>query len=277
MQATNYKRFVSTVHSAMLPPIGVDTHAHISCHYFGHAIPDVLYRAEQNCVRTILSICLTSEAYHDASLLYGYDAIDIYTAVGIHPCDTVKDITHYKAQLHLLLEEDDRIKAIGETGLDYHWTDIPYDMQYSSFIEHITLAKKYAKPLMLHTRKAEEDVFSILCKEGMQQYPVIWHCYGGDAELARRIVDMGWYISFAGNITYPNAQSIREALHAVPFSQLLIETDSPYLAPQVQRGSKNEPAYLMYIAEVIAHERDVDIEKVWTWTSENALRVLNIV
>ena len=276
MGHTNYKNFVSQVTPSVLSHVGIDTHAHLSLHYFGDDLNDVLTRAHESALCAILSICLNIEAYNDACMLYDVQDIEVYSAIAIHPCDVVRDIEGYKKQFSRLLKEDSRIKAIGETGLDYHWKDIPHEMQKASLLEHIALAKDYAKPLALHTRDAEQDVYDILCKENMTEHPVLWHCYGGSAELAQRIVDNGWYISFAGNITYPNAQMIREALHRVPTTQLLIETDCPYLAPQPVRGNRNEPSYLMYTAEVIAHELCVDVDTVWKWTSDNARRILDI-
>lgn len=276
MERTNYKRFQSSVHPSELAPIGIDTHAHLSTHYFNNDIDSILIRAKQASLASVLSVCLNEQAYEDACRLYTSLSLDVYSAIAIHPCDVLKDTTSYKARFRTLLKEDNRIKAVGETGLDYHWKDIPYDIQKDSFLEHIALAKEYAKPLVLHTRDAEYDVYDILCKEAMAGQPVIWHCYSGDAELACRIVDKGWYISFAGNITYPNAQNIREAFRCVPSTHILIETDCPYLAPQAVRGSRNEPAYLMYIAEVLAHECDVDVNTVWTWTSNNARAVLSL-
>ena len=201
MERINYKHFVSEINACLLSPIGIDTHAHLSSYYFGEELDDVLLRACQYALSSILSICLNEAAYEDVCRLYPRDGLEIYSAVGIHPCDVLKDITTYKNKLSHFLQKDIRIKAIGETGLDYHWKNVPYDVQKKAFIEHIALAKEYHKPLILHAREAEEDVFTVLLKEDMQCQPVIWHCYGGTPELAQRIVDNGWYISFAGNIT----------------------------------------------------------------------------
>lgn len=275
MLITNYKAFHSSVQPSDLPPVGFDTHAHISSFYYKDDLSAMLQRTKLSSIRSVLSVCLTLDAYYESSLLYDNNELMLYTAVGIHPCDN-SSITLYKEELSSILKKDSRCLAVGETGLDYHWDTVSHNIQRELFIEHISLAKEYDKTLVLHTRKAEDDVYSILCKEGMEHKPVIWHCYGGSVECAERIVNNGWYISFAGNITYPNAINIREVLHAVPLEQLLIETDSPYLSPQTKRGLQNEPSYLMYVAEVIAHKLQCSVQDIWNTTSLNAKRVLRI-
>ena len=198
----------------------------------------------------------------------------VLAAVALHPNEApvVEDLERDLATIDRLASHP-RVRAIGETGLDFFRTEPALqDRQIYSFKRHIEIAKRHKKALVIHDRDAHRAVLDVLDSEGAPDM-TIFHCYSGDADMARECVEKGYVLSFAGTVTFKNAPGLREAVKLVPVSQLLVETDSPFLAPMPHRGSLNTPAQIPHIVRFIAHERGDDVAALATALSENAERI----
>jgi TatD DNase family protein len=198
----------------------------------------------------------------------------VLAAVALHPNEApiVEDLEADWAIIEKLAQEP-RVRAIGETGLDYFRT--PPELQkrqQESFKWHIDLAKRTKKALVIHDRDSHEDVLSVLLEVGAPE-KTVFHCFSGDVEMARTCIDRGYILSFAGTLTFKNAPSLREAVKLVPYDQLLVETDSPFLAPAPHRGALNTPAQIANIVRAMAAERDEDVAELATALSQNAERI----
>ena len=196
----------------------------------------------------------------------------VYATVGISPNDCLKTTQEDLKVIEELIQ-DSRAVALGEIGLDYYWDDVPRDQQKDIFKQQIDIAKKYNKPIVIHARDAYEDTYQIL-KEA--SYHGIMHCYSGSAEMAQRFINVGFYISLAGPVTFKNAKVPKEVAKKVDIDHLLIETDCPYLTPHPFRGKMNEPANVVYIAQEIASLKDMNINDVARITTLNAKKVFGI-
>ncbi len=198
----------------------------------------------------------------------------VVAAVALHPTRTAALTEDDHAEIERLAR-DPRVVAVGETGLDYYWDYSPPAAQQASFRRHIDLAKRIGKPLMIHDRDAHDDVLRILDEEGAPP-TVVLHCFSGDAELARRCVDAGYVLSFAGPVTFRNATALRAAAAVVPRDQLLVETDAPFLTPHPHRGRANEPYCLPWTVRALATLRGVSDERLATSAGDNAERVFRL-
>ena len=198
----------------------------------------------------------------------------VLAAVALHPNEApvVEDLEKDLSTIDRLASHP-RVRAIGETGLDFFRTEPALqDRQIYSFKRHIEIAKRHKKALVIHDRDAHRAVLDVLDSEGAPDM-TIFHCYSGDADMARECLEKGYVLSFAGTVTFKNAPGLREAVKLVPASQLLVETDSPFLAPMPHRGSLNTPAQIPHIVRFIAHERGDDVAALATALSENAERI----
>jgi len=187
----------------------------------------------------------------------------VYAAVAIHPNETARAADGRAERAGVMQElaelaRQPQVRAVGETGLDYYWDDAPHDVQQDWFRAHIALAKQAGKPLMIHDRDAHEDILRILAEEGAPE-TVVFHCFSGDAELAKRCVEAGYLISFAGVVTFGNAAPLREAAAVTPVQQLLAETDAPFLTPMPNRGKSNAPAQVAHTIRALAAIKQLDV------------------
>jgi TatD DNase family protein len=198
----------------------------------------------------------------------------VVAAVALHPTRTAALTEDDHAEIERLAR-DPRVVAVGETGLDYYWDHSPPQAQQESFRRHIDLAKRLGKPLMIHDRDAHDDVLRILREEGAPG-TVVFHCFSGDAAMARECADAGYVLSFAGPVTFRNARALREAAVVVPEEQLLVETDAPFLTPHPHRGRANEPYCLPWTVRGLADLREVPEEQVAASTGRNAERVFGL-
>ncbi|WP_438387032.1 TatD family hydrolase [Actinopolyspora saharensis] len=200
----------------------------------------------------------------------------VHSAVALHPT-RAKDFGETERETLRELARDPRVVAVGETGLDYYWDFSPPEPQQEAFRWHIGLAKETGKPLMIHDRDAHEDIVRILDEEGAPE-TVIFHCFSGDAEFARRCVDAGYVLSFAGTATFrnANARGLREAAASVPAGQMLVETDAPFLAPHPFRGRPNEPYCVNYTVRDLAELRGESVEELAVAVSTTAERVFQL-
>ncbi|MFC5470392.1 TatD family hydrolase [Cohnella suwonensis] len=249
----------------------IDTHAHLDSSKFDNDREDVISRAREAGVDTIVNIGFNRETIPTTMALaekYPF----IYAVVGWHPTDAID----------MRLEEDlawierlcshPKVVAIGEIGLDYYWDTSPKDLQQVVFREQIRLARRLKKPIVIHNRDAHEDVVRLLKEEKAEEVGGIMHCFSGSWETAKSCLDMNFHISFGGPITYKNARVPKEVLERVPIDRLLIETDAPYLTPHPHRGKRNESAYVRLVAEAAAEIKGISLEELGKITSENAKR-----
>ena len=253
----------------------IDSHAHIDFPQFAEDRDAMLARAREAGVCTILGIGPGPEKL-DAVMPYAEAHDWIYTTVGVHPHEA-KEVTPAHLTTMEKLAGHPKVIAWGEIGLDYFYDHSPRDVQERVFRQQMELARAAKLPLIIHCRDAWEDCLRVL-EEAWKPTGLggVLHCFTSTLEHAQRGVDMGFMVSFTGNITYPKAQGIRDVAKALPLSNILIETDSPYLAPQSLRGKRNEPAYVVEVAKALANVRDLDLQETAAKTTENFRRFFRL-
>lgn len=201
---------------------------------------------------------------------------NVYASIGFHPYD-IKDITDKDLEeLKDTIQKEKKVIAVGEFGLDYYRDYTPKDKQKYFFERQIEIATQLNLPIIIHSREAPRDTEKILEKYAPYPASGIIHCFGGDMQMMEKCVDMGFYISFAGNITYPKAENLREIAKKVPLNRLLLETDSPFLAPQKKRGKPNKPSYIYYTRDFVANLLGLTPEELEKITDQNAKNVLRL-
>lgn len=252
----------------------IDTHVHLEMEDFDKDRKEVISRAKDAGIDYILTVGSDLEGCRRAVELSESDPV-IYSSVGIHPHE-VKDIDDNTYDEIRRLTRVDKIVAYGEIGLDYHYDLSPRDVQKRRFREQIEIAKELKLPIIVHSREARDDTLKILEEMDAKKVGGIMHCFSGDIEMAKRAIKMGFYISVAGPVTFKKAERPKTLVKNIPIENLLIETDSPYLAPEPFRGKRNEPSYLRYIAEAIAQATGLSFEDVCRVTSLNAMKLLRI-
>lgn len=251
-----------------------DTHAHLNAIQFEEDLEEVIQRALDEGISHIVVVGFDRPTIKGAMKLA--DTYDfIYAAVGWHPVDAI-DMTQEDLEWIEELAAHPKVVALGEMGLDYHWDKSPEDVQKEVFRKQIQLAKKVKLPIIIHNRDATQDVVDILRSEGAEEVGGIMHCYSGSLEVAKQCMDMNFYISFGGPVTFKNAKKPKEVAKEIPIDRLLIETDCPYLSPHPYRGKRNEPSYVKYVAEAIADLREMPLEELISKTSDNARQLFGI-
>lgn len=261
-----------------LPVPVADAHAHIEI--VTNDSPDsesvrrILDQAESVGVTRVVQVGYSAEQSQWCATLADLYPARVLAAVALHP-NEAPVVSDLQADLAIIekLAQQPRVRAIGETGLDYFRTPPELrSVQQDSFKWHIELAKKTNKALVIHDRDSHDDVLSILLEVGAPE-KTVFHCFSGDVEMAKKCIDRGYVLSFAGTMTFKNAPELREALKLVPHSQLLVETDSPFLAPSPHRGMQNTPAMIPTIVRAMAHERNEDLAELCNALSINTERV----
>ncbi len=252
----------------------IDTHAHLDSGRYNKDRDEVIKNARDNGVSYIVNIGadLQSSRY---SVHLARKFPFIFATVGIHPHDAVTLDDAVLAELEKLAG-DEKVVAIGEIGLDYHYDHSPRDIQRAAFIKQLELAKELSLPIVVHSREAEEDSIDILKEHYAGAGTGILHCFSGSLEMAREALEMGLYLAFGGVVTFKNAGGLLEVLKEIPLDRILLETDCPYLTPVPHRGKRNEPAYLRYVAEKIGEIKGISIEEIAEITTANAIRVYNL-
>ncbi|APT44595.1 TatD family hydrolase [Bacillus safensis] len=251
-----------------------DTHAHLNAEQYNEDLEQVIERAKSERVEKIVVVGFDRPTITRAmELIEEYDFI--YAAIGWHPVDAI-DMTDEDLAWIKDLSQHEKVVAIGEMGLDYYWDKSPKDVQKEVFRRQIALAKEVKLPIVIHNRDATEDVVTILKEEGAAEVGGIMHCFTGSLETAKACMEMNFYISFGGPVTFKNAKKPKEVVKEIPSDKLLIETDCPYLTPVPFRGKRNEPSYVKYIAEQIAELREISFEELAELTTKNAKKVFRI-
>lgn len=251
-----------------------DTHAHLNAEQYNEDLEQVIERAKSEKVEKIVVVGFDRPTITRAmELIEEHDFI--YAAIGWHPVDAI-DMTDEDLAWIKDLSQHEKVVAIGEMGLDYYWDKSPKDVQKEVFRRQIALAKEVNLPIVIHNRDATEDVVTILKEEGAAEVGGIMHCFTGSLETAKACMEMNFYISFGGPVTFKNAKKPKEVVKEIPSDKLLIETDCPYLTPVPFRGKRNEPSYVKYIAEQIAELREISFEELAELTTKNAKKVFRI-
>ena len=254
----------------------VDSHCHLDYPNLYNQLDDVVKRAEHNQVKYLLTICTTLQSFEKIKLIVNKYK-NIYGTFGIHPHETEKYTNIDKKYIIEAKSKNEKIIGIGETGLDYYYNHSDKNIQRNSFIEHIQDASELNIPVIVHSRNAENDTYEILRSEGKNlNLKVLIHCFTGTAEFARKLLDLNCYISVSGIITFKNSTDLINAVSKIPIEKLLVETDSPYLAPIPYRGKSNEPSYIVETINKLSQIKNISKEKVVTNTTNNFKNLFGI-
>ena len=252
-----------------LPPVGVETHAHLDFPEFSEDLDQVLDRARSAGVAWFGNVFLSTEAYRmhypRLSAVSG-----MFFTLGIHPHEASTLSPAVLGEIAAMFAQDTRLRALGEIGLDFYWNRSPREIQVRAFQDQLALAKELDKPVVIHCRDAEQETLGILRDMGFAERPLLWHCFGQGRELAEQILANGWHVSIPGPVTFPKSATLQEAIAHIPLSRMVLETDCPFLTPQPFRGKRNEPAYLCYTAQAIAQLRGLPVQEVWTGCADTA-------
>jgi len=250
----------------------VDSHCHlnfIDLKDFEHQLQNVIDAAKVVGVGHMLSVCVELEDYPELqNIADSYENISI--SVGVHP-NTIMAEEVKASELITLANQHPSCIAIGETGLDYYRTEgiQQQDLQRERFRQHIHAALETKKPLIIHTRQAAEDTLAIMAEEKAEETGGVMHCFAEDLDVAKRAIEMNFYISFSGILTFKNAKQLQEVAKTIPLDRILIETDAPYLAPVPFRGKQNHPALVKHVAEFLGELRQIDYEEITKITARN--------
>ena len=257
----------------------VDSHAHIDGKEYDADRDEVIERARGAGVRAILNVG-TGDPHSgrlERAVAVAEQYEGVYAAVGVHPHDASLYDERARERLCRLVRQSGRIIAWGEIGLDYHYDHSPRDVQRQVFASQLRLARDAGLPVVIHSREANEDTVNILSAEWAGSAKGgIMHCFGGDAKMAESVLELGLMVSFAGNVTFKKAESLREVARRVPPDRLLIETDCPYLTPVPFRGRRNEPAHVLEVARCLAELHGLKTEEMGRITTDNFIRFFNL-
>tara|TARA_B100001123_G_C15254157_1_gene1003977 strand:+ start:132 stop:905 length:774 start_codon:yes stop_codon:yes gene_type:complete len=254
----------------------VDSHCHLDYASLYDQLDDIVKRAELNKVKYLLSICTTLESFEKIKLIINKYK-NIYGTFGIHPHESEK-FTDVDAKFILnVKKENKKIIGIGETGLDFYYNHSEKKIQKKSFIEHIRAASELNIPVIVHSRSAETDTYEILKSEKKNSdLKVLIHCFTGSKDFAKKLLDIGCYISVSGIITFKKSTDLSDTVSSIPIDKLLVETDSPYLAPSPHRGKPNEPSYIVHTIEKLSQVMDISKEDVISNTTNNFINLFNL-
>ena len=249
-----------------------DSHAHLNDEAFDQDRAELLETFRDAGVGLVMNAgCSLASSREGIALAEAYPWI--YCSVGTHP-DTADEVNEEVLEVYRQMCSHPKVKAIGEIGLDYYYETIHRDAQMRAFRMQMQLAEELDMPVIVHERDAHEDGMSIV-----KEFPKVkgvFHCYSGSADMARQLVDMGWYIGFTGVLTFKNARKAVETAASIPLERILLETDCPYMAPEPYRGKRNHPGYLPKMAEKLAQIRGIPVEEAIRATMENAKRLYRI-
>ena len=249
-----------------------DTHAHLDDRAFRDDRDALIAGLPEKGVELIMNPGCSLESSRNAvALAEKYP--HVYAAVGSHP-DVADEVNDTVLDEYRKLCKLPKVKAIGEIGIDYHYEDIPRDLQLKAFRMQMELAKEVGLPVIVHEREAHEDGMAVV-----KEFPDVtgvFHCYSGSAEMARQLVDLGWYIGFTGVLTFKNARKAVETAASIPLDRIVLETDCPYMAPEPFRGKRNDPGYVYRMAEKLAEIRGMTVEEIHQITTRNGKRLYRI-
>ncbi|MBR4017624.1 MAG: TatD family hydrolase [Oscillospiraceae bacterium] len=249
-----------------------DTHAHLNDPAFDPDRAELMAGLKDKGIGLVMNAGCSLESSKDIIRMaeqYPW----LYASVGSHP-DSADEVNEDVINEYRNLCRHEKVKAIGEIGLDYYYEDIPREIQKQAFRMQMELAKEVDLPVIIHEREAHDDGMRIV-----KEFPTVkgvFHCYSGSAEMARQLVNMGWYIGFTGVLTFKNARKAVETAASIPLDRIVLETDCPFMAPEPYRGKRNDPGYLPKMAEKLAEIRGISVEEAIAVTTENAKRLYRI-
>jgi TatD DNase family protein len=253
----------------------IDTHCHLDPEYFPEGADETLTRARSAGVTGFVCIGVGSLEQTQSALELARRRADVWATVGVHPHDAAAcDAVLERELLHLAAAP--RVVAIGEIGLDFHYDHSPRELQVAVFRRFIRVARELKKPIVIHTRNAPSETLQVLADERASEVGGIIHCFSENKDFAERALDLGFDLSFSGIVTFKRATDIQEVAAWAPADRILVETDSPYLAPVPLRGKRCEPAYVLHTARFVAGLRGVALEELAQQTSQNAARRLGV-
>ncbi len=251
----------------------IDSHCHLNHEgsQKNGSVDELVDKARDNSVDGLLTVCCNITREKDAlkSIAHRYE--NVWYSVGTHPhdADDPDEVLLSQSDISTLARSDDKIIAIGETGLDYYYDNAPREAQKESFRKHIRASLETNIPLIIHTRDAEDDTMSILKEEGGDKIRAVLHCFTGSRALAEQALSLGFYISFSGIVTFKNSTDLQETAKIVPHDRFLVETDAPFLAPVPYRGQTNQPAYVVETGKYLAQLKDISEEECAKYSTQN--------
>ena len=246
-----------------------ETHAHLNDPAFDEDRHSLITGLPQKGIEAVMNVGCCLESSQDCIALaekYPF----VYASVGSHP-DSADEVNEEVIEKYRQMAQHPKVKAIGEIGLDYYYETIPREIQQKAFRMQMELAKELKMPVIIHERNAHDDGMRIV-----KEFPGVtgvFHCYSGSAEMARQLVNMGWYIGFTGVLTFKNARKAVETAESIPLERIVLETDCPFMAPEPFRGKRNDPGYLYRMAERLAEIRGISVEEIHAATTENAKKL----
>lgn len=249
-----------------------DTHAHMNDPVFDEDREAMILSLKDKGVENVMNVGCCLESSGDCIALaekYPF----VYASVGSHP-DSADEVNEEVIEKYRTMAQHEKVLAIGEIGLDYYYETVPREIQQKAFRMQMELAKELDMPVIVHERNAHDDGMRIV--KDFKGVTGVFHCYSGSAEMARQLVNMGWYIGFTGVLTFKNARKAVETAERIPLDRIVIETDCPFMAPEPFRGKRNDPGYLYRMAERLAEIRGISVEEVHAVTTENARRLYRL-
>ena len=253
----------------------IDSHAHLDDEAFNEDRKELIEKIREEGIEYVMNIAASlSSIQSSIALAEQYDFV--YTSVGVHPCETQElneeALTWMRKQL-----SHPKVKAVGEIGLDYYWNEPQKEVQHKWFRKQLRLAHEANLPIIIHSRDAAADTYGIMKEEGADGLTGVIHCYSYTRETARNYLNWNYYFGIGGVSTFQNAKKLKEAIEYIPIEYILLETDSPYLAPVHFRGKRNSPLNLSIIAQAVAEIKEMDVEEVIRITGENSKKLYNLV
>ena len=253
----------------------IDSHCHLDYPSLYSNLDKVIDRAKESGVKYLLTISTSLDSFKKIENITSIYS-NVYGTLGIHPHET-KNFTDLNKDLLIKLKKNNKkIIGIGETGLDYYYKNSDPSLQKKLFVEHIKSAIHLNIPLIVHSRSAEEDTFDILNQYSKEGLKILMHCFTGSENFSKKLIKIGAYISLSGIITFENSNELQKTASSIPLERLLIETDSPFLAPIPKRGSVNEPSYIKYTAEKLSKIKNISFDKLIEYTSNNFINLFSL-
>lgn len=250
----------------------VDSHCHLNFEPLSEDIQGVLARAKENNIDYMLCVAVNIEDYPQVLALAEAHP-HIFASVGVHPC--YEDVQEPSVEELVAYAQNAKVVAIGETGLDYFRTSGDVTWQRERFITHIQAAIEVDKPLIIHTREAANDTMNILKRNQADKCGAVMHCFAEDWQTAKKALDLGFYISFSGIVTFNSAKTLKDVAKKCPLDRMLVETDAPYLAPVPMRGKPNQPAFVAHTAQYVADLKGIELEVLAEETSDNFFKLFS--
>jgi len=245
----------------------IDSHCHLDYEPLFENINSVIERSKSIGIKKLLTICTTLESFKKIKVLLNKDPM-IFGTYGIHPHETENNVVNKKTIMNNI-NENKKIIGIGETGLDFFYNHSNKTRQIDSFKEHIEASIELKKPIVIHSRNAEKETFDILNSYKNNEMKILMHCFTGSLDFSKKLLSLGAYFSASGIITFKNSLELQNTFKTIPFDKLLVETDSPFLAPIPMRGKKNEPSFIKFTIQKLADLKNVDKKHIETTTSNN--------